>query len=474
MDKLPLRTHLTFGFEMTFTLERWWESPGFCSECETDQKTEIMRELSLTIAKKLGLISHAIKDRYDLSAFRISKASGEEVMMISPEPGSIELNTPPVLLDQVGKLTQSILDLCLECGLVPYRKWWYGILTGTGGGCHFNMAGFTEDTNPFKNDLGLVLRYFSFFHNHPSLHYPFMGSDLGQGGNCMRMDEHGARSHENFKRFEQAVSEHNSGWEPTGEELYEYFKDFPLREVKHSAPTLRKMTKPYYLIEDRAVEMPRSGAEFSLLCELRMRILEMLQSEDKALHPKTFGPELHQEVISYAALWDEFQTICLSLKMDPAPYHVFFERQFPKLECGEGLPKSIIAREGKRERKVLGAEGMLGSLILSKKIDTRFKRIELQANASLGWFRVNGRKFRAHPSGNLLDLFVPANGNGAPHAVLDMELYDTHGTFVERAVLDLNSMMFRQVDPHRFWPFQDLPECRYYSFEDDLGFTTGV
>lgn len=460
---------------MTFTLERWWESPGFCSECETDQKIEIMRELSLNLAKKLGLVSLAFKDRYDLNAFKICKQSGEEVMMISPEPGSIELNTPPVLLDQVSKLTQSILESALECGLVPYRRWWYGIQTGTGGGCHFNMAGFTEDTNPFKNDLGLVLQYFSFFHNHPSLHYPFMGSDLGQGGNCMRMDEHGANSTENLKRFEQAVQEFNSGWKPLGEEIYDYFKDYPLREVKHSAPTLRKMTSPYYLIEDRAVEMPRSGPEFSLLCELRMRILEMLQSEAKAEIPKKFGRELHREIISYAYLWEEFQELCARLKMDSTPFQVFFERQFPKLELGEGVPQWMSVREGKRERKVLGADGMLGSLILSKKVDTRFKRIELHVNQPhLSWFRVNGRKFLAHSQGNLLDLFVAPNGNGVPHAVLDIELCNAQGSFLERAVLDLNSMMFRQIDTHRYWPFQDLPESRYYSFEDDQGFTIGV
>jgi uncharacterized protein (DUF2126 family) len=469
-----LRKTLTFGFECTFTIPNWWQSPGFCSECETDEKTKMMLAFASELAVRFQWRVEPIKDAYGLDGFQIYDQKGQEQFKFTSEPGSIEVNTPPVLIDGVVDMIKPLLEAAEKVGFLPYRTWWYGIKTGTGGGCHLNMAGFTEESNPFHQDLSLVLKYFSYFHNRPSLHYPFMGPDIGKGGNCMRVDEQGEASPENFARFHEAVKKLNEGWKPEGEELFDFFKGFPLREVKHSAPTLRKMKSPWHLIEDRAVEMPRTPEEFLALCELRMRILETLQNEKKAELPKEFGPDLHEEIISYTYLWKEFQAIAKTLQLESKDYQVFFERQFPKLFMGESVPKHFYLREGKRERKVLGAQGMLGTLVLSKKIDSRYKRIEIHPQELTPGcvVRVNGFQIPLSSEGVLLDLFVP-NNSSLPEqgCFLDIEICRVSGEFLERAVLDLRSFLYVNIPQGLAWKFETLPSANYHNFDLNLEFT---
>ena len=460
---LLLRKTLTFGFETTFTLENWWQSPGFCSECETPEKKELMFHFATALAKQLKLKVLPIKDDYGLDGFVCANEQGEAIFRFTPEPGSIEVNTPPVLIDGILSMITPLLHAAKEVGLVTYRSWWYGVKTGTGGGCHLNMGGFNEETNPWKNDFGLLLKYIAFYHNHPSLHYPFMGLDVGYGGNCMRMDEqsaeiefeqNGTNGNDainlplSMVRFEEARKRYHEGWRPKDDELFQFFSETTLVKVKHSAPTLRKMRAPWYLLEDRAVEMLREPEEFLLLAELRIRILEQLQSESEIPSLKWFGSELHQKYLTYESLWAEFNGLCEKLEIDAEKYREFFERQFPCLEQGVSVPKRFYLREGRRERKILGADGMLGAVVLSKKIDSRYRRLELHAKDDLfqGYFLVNEKRYEASSSGIVFDIFVDLDTQPEQKRGLQIEFYDSHGVLKESSFFDVKSNFY--VDAH--------------------------
>lgn len=474
-----LRSTLTFGFETTFSIENWWQEPGFCSAWETPHKLALMEKMARGLVARLGGRYESTRDVYNAAAFNLYDESGALTFRVTSEPGSIEINTPPAILKDLPSVIDPLLGLASEVGLTTYRSWWYGHKSGTGGGCHLNMAGFTPETNPWKKDPLLVLKYFAFFHNRPYLHYPFMGPDVGRGGNCMRMDEQvdevGATIPASIVRFEEARSKIEQGWTPSCDEIYEFFKGVPLREVKHSAPTLRKMKNPDYLVEDRAVEMLRSTDEYVLLCELRLRILEKLESESGVEALKRPGKELHEEGLSFEGLWRGFRDFCSEFDLTPAAFAPFFDRQFPILELGTVKPRTFLIREGRRERKVLGVNEAAGSLVLSKKIDTRYKRFEFHLkDLHAKNIRINGERFAGGPNGVLIDLFVPFGNEREKPVLMDLEILDSENRTIERVVFDPNSMM--TVDAKQRIPVSIQSQAHdsrtgYYCLDDRTEFS---
>ena len=75
-----LRQQLTFGFEMTFTVPDWWQRPSFCSEWESDEKTEIMRKVADGLVKRLGGSHVAFKDSFNVDSFISSSALSREAL----------------------------------------------------------------------------------------------------------------------------------------------------------------------------------------------------------------------------------------------------------------------------------------------------------------------------------------------------------------------------------------------------------
>lgn len=448
-----LRKHLSFGFEATFTVENWWQNPGYCSDWETPEKLSQMRLLAETLAKKCDLLVEELKDTYGATSFQLKKTKDSEmIFQITPEPGSIEVNTPPAHYEELESVLRPLLESAELSQLVTYRSWWYGIKTGTGGGCHLNIAGKSKDENIWFLEPKMVLHYFSLFHQFPSLTYPFMGSDIGYQGNCMRMDEQGDASEKNVARFQELL---NEAFSPntnlkTLDDYYEFLKDVPLRDVKHSAPTFRKCRDPFYLVEDRAVEMPRTVEEFQLLCELRIFILEyckekVLLNQKPIL--KKFDSSLHEAHLSYETLFSEFLSFCKEIQYSKGEsFKVFFERQFPKLMGGEKTPSTFYLREGKRQRRVVGVNEQHGSLVLSKKIDTSFKRIEIHSDhANYLW--INGKIFKNQSKGILIDLKVPLS---VDRPLLKLKSLNHECEAIESCVFNLKSFLYESVNENEF------------------------
>lgn len=478
---MDLRKNLSFGFETTFTIANWWQEPGFCSAWETPHKLDLMKRMSEALVSRIGGKIVSFKDSYNADGFELFDDEGRATFKVTSEPGSIEINTPPALVGDIRSMMDPLFAAAEEVGLVTYRTWWYGWKSGTSGGCHVNMAGFSDETNPWKQDPLLVLKYFAYFHNRPWLHYPFMGPDIGRGGNCMRMDEHGEEVSSSMLRFEEARAKVAAGWRPDCDELYEFFAGVPLRDVKHSAPTFRKVRKPYYLVEDRAMEMLRDSEECFDVCELRVRILEKLQKEEGIEELKKFDSRLHEEELSSIALFSAFSQWASEFDLDPEKYRKFFDRQFPALELGPQAAKRFAIREGRRERKVVGVNEAAGTLILSKKVDTRFKRFEFHLKSTgvpeVTSLRVNGRLMKPGENGILLDVYIPFGNERSKPILFDLEALDREGRTAERAVFDPNSMMFVEAKdssaPGRRWANAGSAKERgtgYYRVEEDAEF----
>ncbi len=404
-----IRQSLTFGFEQTFTTPNWWTDPGFVSTSDTPLKREKMLALAREIAEGLGGSFKESADMYGHLQYETFDGAGRASFVVTMDPGCIEVKTQPLLIDEIERTMAPLMAAAHVVDIVPYRNWWYGVRTGTEGGCHVNMGGFTHDTNPLVNQPLLVLKYAAFFHNNPWLHYPFMGVDVGPGGNAMRMDEHPLPAvgveHASIARFRELPSHLASCPNPDALTVSSWFTDTLLMKDKHSAPSLYKFRSPFWLIEDRAVEALRSAAEFELIAELRVRVLEFLQTQDRVEELLDFGPSLHEEKLSCEWLWAGFVAMAARLKFASEPYRLFFERQFPVLSCGEGVPERILVREGRRPR-IITAVQMRGHLVISKTIDTNHGRLELHCEGAEELL-LNGHGFKTSYGRLIIDYQRP-------------------------------------------------------------------
>lgn len=381
---LNLRKNMTFGFEQTFTIPNWWTEEAFISTSDTPKKREMMLAMANELAAELGGEVKESKDIWDHMQYEVSDKNKESTFYVTMDPGSIEVKTPPCLVADTQKMAEPMFRAADKAGLVAYRNWWYGVQGGTEGGCHVNMGGFEQETNPLFHSPELVVKYAAYVHNRPWLHHPFMGLDVGPQGNAMRMDEK-----EGFSEVKTAFEEYKKLYE-SGEYLdpqatYDHFEKTNLISEKSSYPSLYKFKKGLFLIEDRAQESLRSAEDFNLVSELRMQIFEKLQN-DKEVESLGNFPNLHADDLTSFTLWENFKAWAskeaFSLEVDK--YQRFFDRQFPNLIGGVNVPVQICLKDGRRPRKITDIKKR-GDVIISKTVDTHFKRFEIYTN------KVNGK-----------------------------------------------------------------------------------
>lgn len=383
---LNLRENMTFGFEQTFTIPDWWTEEAFISTSDTPKKREMMLAMAKELADELGGRYFESQDIWKHLQYEVTDKSDETQFFVTMDPGSIEVKTPPCLVAETQAMAEPMFAAAEKAGLVAYRNWWYGVQGGTEGGCHVNMGGFTFDTNPLFKEPELVVKYAAYVHNRPWLHHPFMGIDVGPNGNAMRMDEK-----DGFEEVRNAFEEYKkltkAGKSLSPQETYDHFQKTNLIAEKSSYPSLHKFKEGLFLIEDRAQESLRNAEDFFLVSELRMQIFEKLQ-KDKEVESLESFPKLHTDDLTSFALWNKFEKWAMDYKLPTEKYRRFFDRQFPNLMGGVNVPAQIFIKDGRRPRKITDIKKR-GDVIISKTIDTHYKRFEVVTNKSHGEFKLS-------------------------------------------------------------------------------------
>jgi hypothetical protein len=373
--KLNLKETLSFGFEQTFTIDNWWTEPGFTATSDTPLKRQKMLELAQAIAAELKGTYKESLDIWNHIQYETFDNKGKPSFIVTMDPGSIEVKTQPVLIDGIINMMKPLFVAAQKANVVPYRNWWYGIKAGTEGGCHVNMGGLTPATNPLKKNPELVVKYAAYIHNRPYLHYPFMSIDVGPEGNAMRMDEKFGFD-DVLAAFDNYSDIYASDEKLTALQTYKHFERTNLINNKSSFPSLYKFKGPDFLIEDRAQEAMRSAEEFYHVAYMRLKILEHLSKTDLPEDLFQFGEALHQENLTSYSLWADFQYWATDMDLNPIDFQCFFERQFPRLFMGQNVPLQFGIKEGRRPRVITDIKKR-GDVVISKTVDTSYKRFEL-------------------------------------------------------------------------------------------------